>query len=455
MTLRIEAPKEKLDRLRELQQKKRDRELARIRAWEPYPWQIMPDDVPPVGLWLMMGGRGVGKTDGAAHAMIDHVNGPPCDPRIPGGHRMAIIGPTLGDAVESCINGPSGLRSYAPDVKLRNRTGGTFAIFPNGSEAKIFGAYGPEDVERLRAGGNRCFVWGEEVATWVRLEDVWKQMRLGLRIGEHPIIVASTTPKPKKFIKELLGDDKTRTTHGITANAWHLAQEVRDQLYRDYAGTRLGRQELEGELIEEVEGALWSISQLDSLRVAEKPELTKIMIGVDPSGSAEGDLTGIVVVGRDRAGHVYVLEDASGQLAPHSWGRIVGELVYKWNADKVMAEGNYGGEMVRETLQAGGVNINIEVTHASVGKRPRAAPVAALAGDPTAPETWNGQRFHIVGSLPRLEEEITTWTPEDNTYSPGRLDALVWAVQGLGVLASDPVAAWLGYAEKRLAAQKR
>ncbi len=453
MTLRIEAPKEKLDRLRELQQKKRDRELARIRAWEPYPWQIMPDDVPPVGLWLMMGGRGVGKTDGAAHAMIDHVNGPPCDTRIPGGHRMAIIGPTLGDAVESCINGPSGLKAYAPNVKLRNRTGGTFVIFPNGAEAKIFGAYGPEDVERLRAGGNRCFVWGEEVATWIRLEDVWKQMRLGLRIGEHPIIVASTTPKPKKFIKELLEDDKTRTTHGITANAWHLAQEVRDQLYRDYAGTRLGRQELEGEMIEEVEGALWSISQLDALRVKALPDLTRIMIGVDPSGSAEGDSTGIVVVGRDRAGHVYVLEDGSGQLAPHSWGRIIEGLAEKWKADKVMAEGNFGGEMVRETLQAGGVKIPIEITHASRGKRPRAEPIAALAGDPTKPESWKGQRFHILDSLPKLEEEITTWTPELN-YSPGRLDALVWAVNGLGVLASDPVAAWLGFAEKRLAAQK-
>jgi phage terminase large subunit-like protein len=336
-----------------------------------------------------------------------------------------------------------------PEVKLRNRTGGTVVIFPNGAEAKIFGAYGSEDVERLRAGGNRCFAWGEEVATWVRLEDVWKQMRLGLRIGEHPIIVASTTPKPKKFIKDLLADDKTRTTHGITSDAWHLAQEVRDQLYKDYAGTRLGRQELEGELIEEVEGALWSISQLDFLRVRDVPELTRIMVGVDPSGSAEGDLTGIVVVGRDKAGHVYVLEDKSGQLAPHSWGRIVEELAYKWNADKIMAEGNFGGEMVRETLQAGGVNVLIEVTHASVGKRPRAAPVSALAGDPTSPESWTDKQFHIVGSIPKLEEEITTWTPESK-YSPGRLDALVWAVQGLGVLKSPgSTESYLAWSEKQ------
>jgi len=221
-----------------------------------------------------------------------------------------------------------------------------------------------------------------------------------------------------------------------------------------HRGTALERQELEGELLEEVDGALWSVSQLDSLRVDSYPQLTRLVIGVDPSGSAEGDVTGIVVAGRDKSGHVYVLDDKSGQLAPHAWGRIIEQLAEQWKADKVIAEGNYGGEMVRETLRAGGVSLPIEIKHARRGKVPRADPVAALAGDPKRPETWQGQRFHIVGSLPELEEEITTWKVDESTYSPGRLDALVWAVNGLGVLDSDPVAAWLGYAEKRLAAQK-
>src|SRR5690606_8572025 len=139
--------------------------------WTPYPWQVPPEHIPTLGWWLQLGGRGTGKTDGCARYMVAHVNGPPCDPRLNGGHRMAIIAPTQGDAVEACVNGPSGLKAHDPRVVLRTTAGGTFARWPNGAEAKLFGAHTPDDIERLRAGGNRCLVWVEEVAAQRRLKD--------------------------------------------------------------------------------------------------------------------------------------------------------------------------------------------------------------------------------------------------------------------------------------------
>src|SRR5690606_1131300 len=230
------------------------------------------------------------KTDGCARYMVAHVNGPPCDPRLNGGHRMAIIAPTQGDAVEACVNGPSGLKAHDPRVVLRTTAGGTFARWPNGAEAKLFGAHTPDDVERLRAGGNRCLVWFEEVAAQRRLKDAITHSEMGLRIGANPHYIASTTPKPRTELIELTRRDDVVVTRGRTRDAIHLPQAQRDHLMRKYAGTRIAAQELDGMLLEDIEGALWTRGGLDAARVGAAPPMARVVVAMDPAAtSAEGD----------------------------------------------------------------------------------------------------------------------------------------------------------------------
>lgn len=223
-------------------------------TWTPYPHQVAPPG--DWDLWLLMAGRFAGKTDAAAAYTNAHMAGPACLPGIPGGHRAAIVAPTLGDATEACVNGPSGLRKHNPAVRLVTRHGGTFVIWPNGAEAKVFGAHTPDDVERLRAGGNRCFAWCEEFAAWRFMEACWDHLQFGLRIGPHPRAVASTTPKPKELLKALLNDPTTAVTRATSDDNPNMPEAFRRRLER-YRGTRLGRQEIGGELLEDVPGALW------------------------------------------------------------------------------------------------------------------------------------------------------------------------------------------------------
>lgn len=235
-------------------------------------WHALPHQIPPEGDWygwLLFGGRGAGKTDGSAHYVDAHVKGPPCDRRLPGGHRIAIVAPTLGDAAESCVNGPSGLRAIDPDVTMRSEIGGTIVRWPNGAEAKLFGAHTGVDTDRLRAGGNRCLVWAEEAAAWRRLTEGIAQAQFGLRIGPHPRIIGSTTPKNRPMIREILrmaqeaakADSEGRSidvaerwivTAAPTSANPHLPLHIRQLLYRRYAKTRLGRQELLGLLLEDL-----------------------------------------------------------------------------------------------------------------------------------------------------------------------------------------------------------
>lgn len=403
-----------------------------LRPWEPYPWQVPPTDIPTAGVWLNLGGRGTGKTDGAAHYLIDHVEGPPCDPRLPGGHRFGIIAPTLGDASDACVNGPSGIKAYRPAVREITRKGGTFVVFPNGAEGKLFGASGPEDIERLRAGGNRCLWWWEELAAWVKLGECIQHARYGLRLGSHPHTVASTTPRPKPEIKTLIDDPKTRITRGKTSEATHLDPEVRRQLYEDYAGTRLGRQELEGELLEDIEGALWTVAGIDLDRInpeganhqaiLEALGLSVVNVGVDPAGgsSEENAETGIVCCGR-LGNDFYVLADNSVHETPQGWAERVFSTFDDNEADRVVAEKNFGGEMVESTLRSVRPLAPIRMVSASRGKRQRAEPIAAL---------YEQHRVHHVGNFPRLEDQMTNWVPESGK-SPDRMDALVWALTDL------------------------
>jgi predicted phage terminase large subunit-like protein len=414
----------------------------RWNKWTPYPWQVPPDEIPTMGWWLQLGGRGTGKTDGCARYMVDHVNGPACDPRLRGGHRMAIVAPTQGDAVEACVNGPSGLRAHDPRVVLRTTTGGTFAKWPSGAEAKLFGAHTPDDIERLRAGGNRCLVWMEEAAAQRRLKEAITHSEMGLRIGPNPHYIASTTPKPRTEIIELTKRADVIMTRGRTRDAIHLPQDMRDFLVQKYAGTRLEAQELDGDLLTDIEGALWSRTGLDKTRVGAAPDMARVVVAMDPAATSgsESDEMGIIVAGLGRQylpdvngtqrRHGYVLDDVSGRMPPLDAARTAIRAYHRHKADAIVAEVNNGGDWIGTVIRQIDPTVNYRTVRASRGKQTRAEPVAALAEQNAA---------HIVESLPELEEQLVSWVPGDD--SPDRLDAMVWALTELMLAPAGNLAA--------------
>lgn len=415
-------------------------------AWTPKKgdWQPLPHQEPPLGswtIWLLLGGRGAGKTDADAAYVDAHVHGPACDTRIPGGHRVGIIAPTLGDAIEACVNGPSGLKAHNPDIRLVQTGGGSFVRWPNGAEAKLFGANSRDDVERLRAGGNRCLVWTEELAAWRHLAEAWHHMRFGLRVGSRPHVVGSTTPKNRPLIRELASraDDPTDTavviTRATTDENPHLAASVRADLYEAYGGTRLGRQELAGELLEDVDGALWTPAALEAMheaRPAQLPDMRRLVVAVDPSGTSGGDECGIVVagLGADRRG--YVLADASLRGSPQEWGEAAVAAYHRHHADRLLAEVNFGADMVRYVIETVDRRVVFKALRASRGKVQRAEPVAAL---------YEQGRISHADWFPALETQMTTWVPGESDFSPDRVDALVWALSELMLYSGGPASA--------------
>lgn len=419
-------------------------------TWEPLPHQIAP-----AGrwyAWMLLGGRGAGKTAAAARHLHEHIHGPPCMPGVPGGHWPAIIAPTLGDGVTSCVNGPSGLRTHCPELKVVQRPGGTMVIWPNGTEAKLFGAHTPEDVERLRSGGNRCIVWAEELAAWRYIQECWNHMRYGLRLGPWPHVVISTTPKPKQLIKKLVKDSilpnpDVVITKASTLENPFLDRKVKDALVEDYGGTREGRQELYAEVLEDVPGALFDYDNLDLYRldIANMPEwMSRIAVGVDPAMSTGGDETGIIVAGvlnpfqydgapretTDRR-HGFVMGDYSLQGSPATWARQCLAAWNDWEANIMVPEINNGGELVAYTIHTLDPTIAIagkdgKGVHASRGKAQRAEPISML---------YQQGLVHHIGELPELEEQMVTWDSlePDDSWSPDRMDAMVWALTELMV----------------------
>lgn len=400
-------------------------------------WRPLPHQVPPRGDWYgwaLLAGRGAGKTDACARYMVDHVKGPPClTGRAP--HWMSIIAPTQGDAATSGFYGPSGISAHDDSATLRTGIGGAEVHWPNGSVAKLFGAHTPEDVERLRSGGNRCLAWLEELAAWRYLEDCWNHMRFGLRVGPRPRWVGSTTPKPRPLIKKIArGEIKNvETTRATMYDNPHLPQEIRDALEDAYGGTALGAQELLGRIISQDENALWTRETLERYRINPSDplleDLQKITVGVDPSGGAGEQ--GIIVSGSHRSMETvgekvrqvlrgYVLDDRTVHLPPDGWGRASVKAAVDWQADDICVEINFGGDMavatIRSAAEAMGVDIPVRVVRASRGKQARAEPVSAKS----AQGRWN-----MVGEHEALEDQLCTWTP-DIGYSPDRLDGMVW-----------------------------
>lgn len=383
---------------------------------------LQPHQQPPPGdwnVWVLAGGRGAGKTEGGARYYARHMRANP-------GTRGRIIGPTLGDVIEACVEGPSGLLNMDPQITFRpSAPGGAKLTWPNGSEALLIGTPTPRDVDRLRAAGNRHIDWWEEAAANPQLDGAWAQAEFGLRLGDHPHSIVTTTPRNTRAYRDLLNLDGTIVTRGTIRDNPHLPDTMRERLEARYAGTRLGRQELDGELIEDVEGALWTMAMCEAAyrdRPTTLPELVRVVVAIDPATtSSEGsDDTGIIVAARTRQDTALVLADYTCHESPAGWARRALHAFDEHEADRIVAEVNQGGEMVEHTIRTERPRVPFTAVHATRGKQIRAEPVSAL---------YEQGRVHHLHPFPELVDELTTWTPGEK--SPDRLDALVWAVTAL------------------------
>ncbi len=370
----------------------------------------------------MYGGRGIGKTAAAAHWVDEQARA--------GRIRIAVGAPTLKDARRICVEGETGLLAVNPDIKFNLQT---YELhWPDqkgrkGSVAQLFGGYTPEDVERWR-GPQFHIAWLDELASWRYLEECWANLRFGLRLGSHPRLLATFTPRPRKFIKQLLANPRTviaRTEDGripTTDDNPDLAAVVREALYEDYGGTRLGRQELGGELLEDVEGALWQAAWIELARVSEAPAMTRIVVAIDPAATSTdtADETGLAVAGLGEDGEYYLLHAQGYRLSPHAWATRALDLYDQYAADKIVAEINQGGEMVEHTLRQVRRDVPLKVIHASRGKTLRAEPVATL---------YEQGKVHHVGAFPACEDQMLTF-PVANEHDD-ILDAAVYAITEL------------------------
>ncbi len=383
--------------------------------------EARPAQLPPAGdwfAWVIMAGRGWGKTRTGAEWLAHKAR------TIPGDY--AVLGRSTQDTRETCLEGQSGLlRALGLQIDSRayNRATGQIRL-PNGS---VIYAYSAERPERVR-GPNLSGAWADELAVWRYPDHLWTETLVpALRIG-RPQVVVTTTPRPIPLLRELISrDDGTVVvTRGSTFdNAANLSPQALAELRRRYDGTRIGRQELQGELIDDVEGALWSRALIEPHRVKSirSSELVRIAVGVDPAVTfgEHADETGIIVAGVGKNGDGYVLDDLTCRLPPDGWARQVAGAVQKWGADRVVAEVNNGGALVETVLRTVDPTLPLTMVHASRGKVTRAEPIAAL---------YEQGRVHHVGGLADLEDQLCTWVP-GMTGSPDRLDALVWALTEL------------------------
>lgn len=378
-----------------------------------WPAWARPEQLAPLGdwrIWLVKAGRGWGKTRVGAEWVRQQKETV---------GRIALVAPTAADARDVMVEGESGILAISPagdrphyEPSKRRLT------WANGAIATTYSA---DEPDRLR-GPQHGAAWCDEVAAW-RYPDAWDMLMFGLRLGDDPRVCATTTPKVVPLMKAIQQDPHVIITRGRTFdNAANLAPQFIDALMRKYQGTRLGRQELDGEDLEDSPGALWVRTMLDELRVLKHPDLVRVVVAVDPAISAgeDSDETGIVVEGKGTDGHGYVLEDVSLKGSPDAWGRAAVTAYHTRKADLIVAEANQGGEMVRHVIQTVDPKVPVKLVHASRGKATRAEPVAAM---------YEQGRYHHVGSFPHLEDQMCTWVP--GMKSPDRMDAHVWGATEL------------------------
>ena len=407
------------------------------------PWLFefwaLPHQLPPDGAWrswVIMGGRGAGKTRAGAEWVRTQVEGArPGDPGRAG--RVALVGETIDQVREVMIFGESGILACSPPDRrpvweaTRKRL-----VWPNGAVAQVFSAHEPESLR----GPQFDAAWVDELAKWKKAEETWDQLQFALRLGPNPQQVVTTTPRNVAVLKAILNNPSTVVTHAPTdANRAHLAASFLEEVKARYGGTRLGLQELDGALLEDAEGALWTSALLERGRVDEVPALSRIVVAVDPpvTGHAGSDECGIVVVGAVTDGPVqdwraYVLEDASVQgTSPDGWARAAIEAMQRHGADRLVAEVNQGGDLVQAVIRQVDPLVSFKAVRASRGKSARAEPVAAL---------YEQGRVHHLRGLARLEDQMCRMTARgyEGRGSPDRVDALVWALTALMV---DPAQA--------------
>ncbi len=393
----------------------RRRELAtRWKLWAHDGQTIADNDWT---VWLIQAGRGFGKT----HAGAEWVCEQAADRRD---LRIALVGATRRDVEQVMIRGPAGVlaigRHFGP-VTYRPSHG--LVEFGSGARAYIYAA---ESGENLR-GPEHHIAWCDELAKWRNADATWDNLMMGMRLGEQPQTLVTTTPRVVPLLRRIRAMPGVRITGGRTYDNMHLPKSYVAQVEGSYAGTRLGRQELDGELIEEAAGALWQRSLIETQRVAAAPTLVRVVVGVDPPAGVDGDACGIVAVGLGEDGHGYVLADASvAGLSPEGWSQAVAACAARYGADRVVAESNQGGAMVASVLRAAEAGLPVTLVHASRGKAARAEPIVALYE--------HGRAFH-VGAFPALEDELCGLIAGGGYQGPGRspdrADAMVWAMQEL------------------------
>jgi phage terminase large subunit-like protein len=394
-------------------------------SWQAHGGQKAPDGV--WRTWLLMAGRGFGKTRAGAEWLLERIREMP-------GARIALVGATIEEAAKVMVEGPSGLLAVArPDETPEWRSTLGILRFANGAEAQLYsGANG----NGLR-GPEHHFAWCDEIAKWKQAEAAWDNLQMGLRLGKRPRCVVTTTPKGGGILTRLRAMPGTVETGGRTEENAHVAEAFVAWAIETYGGTRLGRQELDGFLFEDVEGALLTREAIERSRVAPvrgREGLKRVVVGVDPPASAGGDACGIVVCGLGRDGLLYVLDDrtVSGER-PEGWARAVARAAEAWGADRIVAETNQGGEMVESVLRSADAWLPVRPVAATRSKAARAEPITAL---------FESGKAKLAGRFPELEDEMAGMTASGGYQGPGaspdRADALVWALSELTVPHGEP-----------------
>jgi phage terminase large subunit-like protein len=363
--------------------------------------------------WLILAGRGWGKTRTGAEWVRQQIKQYPL---------VNLIAATADDARDIMIEGESGILAICPDdERPEYKPSRRCLIWPNGAKSLIFTA---DEPERLR-GKQHMKLWMDELASW-RYVDSYDQAMFGLRLGDNPQTIVTTTPRPTKIIRNLAKEVTTHVTRGSTYdNKLNLAPAFLAEIIKKYEGTRLGRQELNAEILDDNPHALWKRDRIDELRVATHPDLRRVVIGVDPSVTSlnTSDETGIIAAGVSKDDHGYILDDLSLIASPDGWAREAVAAYHEYGADRLVAEVNNGGDLVELVIRTIDPKISYKKVHASRGKAKRAEPIAAL---------YEQGKVHHVGSFPKLEDQMCAYDPEDeNGDSPDRMDALVWALTEL------------------------
>jgi phage terminase large subunit-like protein len=389
--------------------------------------QLEPPNLPsglPWRYWLVLAGRGFGKSRMGAEQVRKWVTKYP---------RVNIAGATTDDARDIMIEGESGIMAICPaSERPRHKKQAKKLIWPSGAVSLVLSA---DEPERFR-GKQHMKCWADEVGSW-RYEEAWTQLALGLRIGNCPQCIITTTPRNRGIIKDLIKHPFTYKTVGTTyENRWNLDKSFFSDILRQYEGTRMGRQELLAQVLDDNPGALWNRSLLDATRVVRHPQLGRVVVGVDPaiSNNEESCATGIVVAGTtpgdQKTVHGYVLSDESVYGTPKQWATSAVTAFHKFKADHIIAEANQGGMMVEHVIKSVDQNVPVRLVHASRGKRTRAEPISTI---------YETRRVHHVGEFAKLEDEMCSWVVGEPGPSPDRMDALVWAFYDLFIESQSSV----------------